>query len=299
MSSMAADIAARMRADGVDVSQTPDAAMGGAPASGTGEPVTPQAQAAPPAGAQNTDTQPGGGEPGPIPYSRFAEVNTQLQGYRERYGVLEQYGIEPDSAVRLASFEAAYMEDPTGTIASMVDQLDLPDSRKGALKELLTSQAVQAGPDPTVGAAGALELPPEVKEAVEYVRQRREADVQAESNARLNIVVDHWKAQDEQDGVKFSDRQRLQYVSTAAAQGGFQTLEQLSEAARAMALDDRDTMLGAAVSAQRPRTGTPLAVPAGGVPPTLPIAPKSMAEARKLIEADIAAGRLPDLAPGG
>jgi hypothetical protein len=217
----------------------------------------------------------------------------ELEG---KYELLEQYGIEPDSAVRLASFEAAYMQDPHGVISSMVDQLDLPDTRKTALKEMLSS-GVPAEPETPEGVETPRELPAEVKEAVTYVREQQARDAEAQSQARLQLVVDHWKSLDTQDNVSFPDRVRLQYISTAAAQGGFQTLEQLSEAARTMALEDRDVLVGSTI--QRPSTGTPRPVPTGGVLPTQPIVPKTMDEARKLIDADIAAGRFPDLRPGG
>jgi len=169
--------------------------------------------------------------------------------------VLEQYGIEPDSAVRLAQFEANYVQDPKGTIAALVDaQSDLPDAQKQALKALLQG-AQSAG-----RAAGQGEeedgvtpaLPDEVREAVEFVRNARAEQAQEASAQRLEVVLSHWRSLDEAAGIKFPERQRLQYVQTAAAGGGFQTLEQLAEGARALALQDRDELLGGAI--QRPRT---------------------------------------------
>jgi len=72
-----------------------------------------------PAGAENADNQ-RGGPPETIPYSRFQEVNTRYQDLKQ-YEALEQYGIEPDSAVRLANFEAAYVQDPKGIINTLID----------------------------------------------------------------------------------------------------------------------------------------------------------------------------------
>jgi hypothetical protein len=217
-----------------------------------------------------------------------------MRDLEQRWGVLDEYGIEPDSAVRLASFEAAYMQDPKGTISSMVDQLDLPDSQKGAVKALLMQESAvaQATPPADDGQTPAA-LPAEVTEAIQWIRDERANREAQESQGRLDHVVSHWRSLDQQDNIQVPDRQRLMYIQTAAAAGGFTTLEQLAENARNAWLEDRDVNLGGVV--QRPRTGSPLAVPSGGVPLTPPAAPRTMAEARKLIEADIAAGRLPDL----
>jgi hypothetical protein len=219
-----------------------------------------------------------------------------MRDLEQRWGVLDEYGIEPDSAVRLASFEAAYMQDPTGTISSLVDQLDLPDSQKGAVKALLAQRVENAVAQETPtsdGASSPAELPAEVKEVVSWVQEQRATQAQNESQARLDHVVGHWRSLDQQDGVQVPERQRLMYIQTTAAAGGFQTLEELAERARDAWFEDRDANVGGVI--QRSRTGSPLAVPSGGVPPTQPVVPKTMDEARKLIQADIDAGRLPDL----
>jgi hypothetical protein len=279
-----------MAEDGVDLAGSVD--MGGTPAEGTAEP----GNTTPPAGESNADTR---GTPDTIPYSRFQEVNSQLQQLRP-YDELRTLGIEPDSAVRLANFEQAYMQDPIGTLTAMIDQQDLPESQKGALKTLLASQvaAEAAGADGNDTTGEGTKLPAEVMEAVDWVREQKTTTQETESQKRLDHVVDHWAQLDEKDGIEASTRQRLIYVQSAAGSGQqFQTLEQLSEAARQMWLEDRDANLGAAV--QRRGSGSPLAVPSGGVPPTEPLPPpRSMGEARKRIEADIAAGRLPDLQSG-
>jgi hypothetical protein len=278
----------RMQEDGIEMSSSVD--MGGTPAEGI---VESQGQTAPPAGESNTDTR---GTPDAIPYSRFQEVNSQLQQLRP-YQELQTLGIEPDSAVRLANFEQAYMQDPRGTLAAMIDQQDLPESQKTALKTLLASQvaADAAGADGADEDGETTRLPAEVTEAVGYIRELRDKEAERDSQQRLDHVVGHWQQLDEKDGVQASVRQRLIYVQSAAGSGRqFQTLEELSEAARAMWLEDRDANLGAAV--QRRASGTPFAIPSGGIPPTEPLPPpKNMSEARKRIQADIAAGRLPDL----
>jgi hypothetical protein len=204
-------------------------------------------------------------------------------------------GIDPDSAVRLASFEQAYISDPIGTLNAMIDQQDLPDAQKTALKALLRSQqdgALEGQSD----AADDQQLPSEVMEAVNWVREQRQERESADIQSRLDLMTRHWQQQDEQDGVKgTTERQRLLYIQSVAGSGQqFQTLEQMAEAARTSFLEDRDSNLGSAVTQTR-GTGGPLAVPSGGLPPTPPVVPKSMKEARQLIEADIQAGRFPDL----
>jgi hypothetical protein len=203
-------------------------------------------------------------------------------------------GIEPDSAVRLASFEQAYIQDPIGTITAMLDQQNLSDPQKTALKALLSQETTDA-PDDT-DSAPAAKLPDEVMEAVGYVRELREREQQADVSNRLDVMLRHWTQQDEQDGVKgITDRQRLIYIqTTAGSDRRFQTLEEMSDAARATFMEDRDANLGAAVNQTR-AMGGPLAVPSSGLPTGQPVVPKTMAEARKLIEADIREGRLPDL----
>jgi len=288
-----------MAADGVDLSDTvPVNDPAGSPAQGTGgEPIPQQQPTTPSAGTINTDGQPNAGAPDTIPYSRFQEVNSRLQTLRP-YETLMQMGIEPDSAVRLASFEQAYIQDPVGTLSAMVDQQDLPDAQKTALKALLHSQQDAALTDDQGDDGDTPKLPDEVMEAVTWVREQRQERESADVQDRLDLMVRHWQQQDEQDGVKgTTERQRLLYIQQAAGSGTqFQTLEQLAEAARTSFLEDRDSNLGSAVTQTR-GTGGPLAVPSGGLPPTEPVVPKSMKEARALIQADIAAGRFPDLQP--
>jgi hypothetical protein len=248
----------------------------------------------------NTDGQQQGGPPETIPYSRFTEVNGRLQELKP-YEVLQQMGIDPDSAVRLVSFEQAYMEDPRGTLSSLIDQQsDLPETQKTALKALLsTSESASDGAGPKDGEEGdTVKLPAEASEALDYVRELKREREDANSQQRLQYIENHWRQQDEQDGIKASDRQRLLYIQSAAGSDQqFKTLEDLSDAARAMFLEDQDVNLGAAV--QHRGTGTPRTVPSSGLPGTPPLVPKSMKEARQLIEADIKAGRFPDLQPGG
>jgi|SRR5215472_6997479 len=258
--------------------------------------------AVPGTGTEDTPTTPRGdntdtgrsGPPETIPYSRFQEVNSQYQALKQ-YEELAQYGIEPDSAVRLANFEAAYVQDPKGIISSLIDgQQDLSDETKAAMRSLLQQEARAGAQDLEDGEQnGAAAIPPDVQrrlEQVDQIMQEREA---ADQQARLDIVVRHWDGLDKQDGVDVPERTKLVWISAAAARGGFETLEQLSEAARTSYFEDRDHTLGSAVQSRD--TGTPRTVPGSAAAPSPPEEFKDFGAANKQIMADIKAGRLPGM----
>ena len=248
---------------------------------------------APPAGAQNTETG-SGGPPETIPYSRFQEVNRQYQELKQ-YEELAQYGIEPDSAVRLANFEAAYVQDPKGIISTLIDgQQDLSDETKAAMRSLLQQEARAGAQDlDEEGGDGAVNLPPEVAQRLAQVDQIVAEREEADRQARLDIVVHHWDGLDKQDGVDVPERTKLVWISAAAARGGFETLEQLGEAARVAYFEDRDHTLGSAVQSRG--TGTPRTVPGSAAAPAPPEEFKDFGAANKQILADIKAGRLPGI----
>jgi hypothetical protein len=254
---------------------------------GTGNDGTPDA----PAGAENSDTRQG--PPETIPYSRFQEVNSRYNELKQ-YEQLQQYGIEPDSAVRLASFEAAYIEDPKGTINALIDnQQDLSEETKAAMKTLLQHEPPAGAQGDDGEGNGEAVIPPEVAERLAYVDQLRQRDAEAESQQRLDIVVRHWDGLDDQDGLEVPERTKLVWVSAAASRGGYETLEQLAEAARGSYLEDRDHSLGSAVQSRG--TGTPRAVPGSAAAPSPPEEFKDFGAANKQILADIRAGRLPGI----
>src|SRR5215472_9405369 len=177
-------VRARMAEDGVDLSQAVPVNDTGSSAEGTGGEPTPTI---PSAGTSNTEGQ----TSDTIPYSRFQEVNSRLQTLRP-YETLMQMGIEPDSAVRLASFEQAYIQDPVGTLSAMIDQQDLPDAQKTALKALLASQQDGALSDDQTPEGDSPKLPDEVMEAVNWVREQRTAAEDADIQGRLEHMVRHW-----------------------------------------------------------------------------------------------------------
>jgi hypothetical protein len=258
-----------------------------APGTGTGDPTGDT-----PAGAENTDT----GRQGPpesIPYSRFQEVNGRYNELKQ-YEQLAEYGIEPDSAVRLASFEAAYVEDPKGIISSLIDsQQDLPEETKAAMRELLRQESTAGAQGDQEEGTGEAVIPPEVAQRLAYVDQLRARDAEVESQQRLDLVVRHWDGLDEQDSLDVPERTKLVWIASAAGQGGYETLEQLAEAARGAYLEDRDHSLGSAVRSRE--TGTPRSVPGGTAAPSPPEEFKDFGAANKQIMADIKAGRLPGM----
>jgi hypothetical protein len=283
-------MADRMAAQIAEDGGVGDADGGAAPTPGTGR----EDSGAQPAGAENTDSQ-RQGPPESIPYSRFQEVNTRLNELKG-YEALAEYGIEPDSAVRLANFEAAYVSDPKGIIGSLIDnQQDLSEGDKAAMKALLSREA-----DPPAGAQGDDEegkgevaLPPDVVERMQYIDQLRAREAEATSNLQLDHVVGHWNGLDKQDSLEVPERTQLVWIQAAAGRGGYETLEQLAEAARGMYLEDRDASLGSVVQSRD--TGAPRTVPGGGAAPSPPEKFADFGAANKQILADIRAGRLPGI----
>jgi len=238
-----------------------------------------------PAGAENADNRQG--PPETIPYSRFQEVNS-------RYNELKQYGIEPDSAVRLASFEAAYVEDPKGIINTLIEsQQDLSDETKAAMRSLLSQEADRAGAQGQGEGEEKAVIPPEVAQRLQQVDQIIAEREEADRQQRLDIVVRHWDGLDEQDGLDVPERTKLVWIASAASHEGYETLEQLAEAARTSYLEDRDHSLGSVVRSRE--TGTPRTVPGGAAAPSPPEEFKDFQSANKQILADIKAGRLPGI----
>jgi hypothetical protein len=211
MSGMADEIQRRMEADGAlrDADAAPGTGDGGQPA-----------PASPPAGELNADTGAGGGTPDTIPYSRFKEVNdryAELRGFEQ----LREYGYDPDSLGRLAAFEAQYLQDPIGTWRSMADNLDLPEPLKQALEQHLEAQASGDGAqgEPPAPAQTAPELPKEVQDRLDYVKQLQERDEERAREEQLSRVTGHWDELDKKDGIETPERIKLMAISAMAGSG--------------------------------------------------------------------------------
>jgi hypothetical protein len=289
MSSMADQIQARIEADG-----------GAGAVPGSGEVPAPSPA---PAAAPSTPDSTGQGTPETIPYARFKEVNDRLQGLSE-YEQLQQYGYDPDSLGRLAAFEAQYMTDPVGTWMALAGDLDLPQEVRDALDALGTAPATPGEPgSPTPGSAQqtpavapSAELPADVQQTLQWAQQRMAEEAQAAENAQTDAVLSattsHWDKLDEADSLKTPDNIKLTFISAAAARGGFNTAEQLAEAARTDLLAYRDAELGSAVVGSR-RPGAPLAVPGSAPGSAGPVKFGTLRDASRAAAADLQAGRLP------
>lgn len=311
MSNMAAEMANRMREDGIEpsgpgtqvpmVDVPPTVAPGTpsieAPAPGNvGVAPVPPPAPVPSAGTQNAETVIGDTDPGPVPYSRFKEVNdryAQVRGYEE----LAQFGYDPDSLGRLAAFEAGYIRDPVGTIGALVDELDLPQEAKASVKEALGTPS-PPGPSGVNGdeGDGTSSLSTEDRELLDWARSAREKETNQAREAQLDSVVNIWKANDTKEKIASPDDIRiLTEISAAAARGGFRTHEELAVAARDGYMAERERILGTAV--QRNGRGTPPpALPEGGALPAPPQKFKSLADVNKVLKAALERGeRLPDL----
>lgn len=306
MSNMASEMAARMREDGLDPANdriSPTEPLETAAEPGT-ERTQPTPQPQPSAETLNAETSVGGEEPGPVPYSRFREVNEAYQNLRG-YETLRQYGYDPDSLGRLAQFEAGWVQDPHGTVARMVDNLDLPDEAKNQISALLDAESEESpdgGGTPATPGGQSDEPPAWFKPYAERVQREDQAQIEARENAereqRLNAVVSYWDQLDEADGISTPEGIKLSLIASYAGSGRYQTTEQLVQAARAERLAAREADLGSTVVPSRTGIG-PRSVPRSAAVPAPPQKFRDMKEASKAAEAAIARGEIPPITPGG
>jgi hypothetical protein len=276
-------------------------------APGTGGDLGPQ-QPSPPAGESNADTTEAG-PPETIPYARFKEVNDELSTLKG-YAQLRDWGYDPDSLGRLAQFETAYMQDPSGVVAQLAENLDLPQEVVEALKASAEASSSDAG---SSGFPGSEEdepsddeddtTSPELKYLLERERKREQEERQIAESAQeqaqeqaadqlLQKVLDHWGELDEKDGVEFSQEHRLTYITAVAGAGAYNTAEEMADAARRVAMGHRESMLGGVVRS-RPTTGSPLTVPGGASVAGPPTRFVDIKEATKAARAAIERGEIP------
>jgi len=300
MSGMADEMTRRLEEDG----GAGLADAGAVPGSDGGSQAAPSP---PSAGTSNSDIGDGRGAPDTIPYARFKEVNdaySSLKGFEP----LIEYGYDSDSLGRLAAFEQQYIRDPIGTIASMVEDLDLPQELKDQFSSLATASGGSTEPGPGGGNSSTEdakppELPDDVKRRLEYVDRLQAREAEAESLARLEAATSHWDDLDKQDGISLpADAKKedmeayraLQYRQIAAVAGSgqqFSTIEELVQAARQPVVGYRTSVLGGAV--RTGRAGAPLAVPGSAPAPAGPVTFKNIRDATKAAEEAISRGELP------
>jgi len=228
----------------------------GTPVPGT-ESAQPETAAPQPAGAENADSQQGTTDT--VPYSRFKEVNDQYRELRTEFGDIAEAGYDGDSVRRLVGFEQAYAEDPVGTISSVVDNMDLPDAQKAAVKAALGQPAQVVEP----AEGDEPEDPPAwAKPLIEDHEARSEAEEHAFYDGLLQQSINEWQRLDKEEGLTTPDRTILRHIRGAIDEGGFQDVKGLAKVARDGAMEFREHTLGSAV---RTRGTGPLSVPGSGV----------------------------------
>lgn len=257
MSGMAAEIAARMAAEGTVLPNDPAPVAGGVPGNEGGN-------APPAAEPSNTDTGASGQVPDTIPYPRFKEVNDRYNDLKP-FEELREFGYDADSLRRLAAFEATYQSDPIGTWAEMADRLDLPQELKDAVKTHVAAPSNQPGSAEVTPSGTSTPQAPELsaddRAALDYAKTVRARDEESAREAQLARVVAAWDGMDTQDNTKTPERIKLMAIASTAGSGQtFQTVEQLAKAARDTVMEYRSEVLGDAVI----RTGH------RGLPPALP-----------------------------
>jgi hypothetical protein len=290
MSSMASEMEARMREDGSLGDPGTGATGSVAPGTdGTGNTATPSAE------TSNTDT--GGTGPGPVPYSRFKEVNDELQNLRG-YSDLRNYGYDPDSLRELAAFDSAYRTDPLATTSVLIDNLPgISDEVKAGIKEQL---GVQANPEtPPAGSTGATGTNPDDKPPawaqplLNDYEQRQANDQKAAQDATVQAILADFNAKDAAAEVTTNPAVALKFIQAELASGHpYQTVQEVADAARETlkmvreggARDLVDTL---------PRNGRTTSVPGGTLPSTPPRTFKSLADANKHLEHILSQGQTP------
>ena len=273
------------------IAPEPGPDQAGAPAAGTGE--TPAAPTPPPPAEASTVPEREGGPPETIPYARFKEVNDQLAELRD-YRQFGELGYDPDSLGRLVNLEASFAEDPLGTLASIIDQVDqLPEGRKEALKELIEVRPTPESFGEEGGSTeGDDEAPAWAKPLLEDYDSRRQSEEERANEAQLDTIISHWKQLDEKAGITTREQDMLAYIMATTSRTDLEvtSLEQLAEVARSERIAAREADLGGAVV--RRGEESPLAVPAGGAAATQPVEFRNIKDASKAALADIQSGRL-------
>jgi hypothetical protein len=223
------------------------------------------------------------------------------------YEFFVENGYDPDSLGRLAAFEAQYLRDPKTTIGALIDGLeDLPPETKAAINQHLGVE-LQGGTPPGPGApsedGASSSLSTEDRQTLQRFREReaqeqRQAQDQ-EQNQKLDVVVNAWKAKDTEDNIASPPEHRvLAFVSAAAARGGYRTLNDLADMARADWLEERDRVLGDAVQGSRREGQPPPALPGSTANGAPPIKARTLSEASALARAAMESGNLPPITGG-
>jgi hypothetical protein len=268
------------------------------PVPGTGESVFDEAADATPPG-DTTVQQP---DHGPVPYSRFKEVNDRRRQYEEAiqpFVQLEQSGYGVEDLHRLVAWEQEYRQDPVDTWLRTADDIEnLPDPVKQAIS-LVRDEAAKGnvpadGTPPAKEASdeSASDEPPEWgRILLRDLEDRKERETREASDGLLQGIISAWETTDKELGIRTPKDTMLAYIQSASANAG--TPQELFVSAHQAWMSAREEILNDEVKA--PATGTvPRSVPgSGGAPPQAPpVQPRTLKEATKAAAAAEAAGRL-------
>lgn len=240
---------------------------------------------------------------GPVPYSRFKEVNDrrrQLEETMQPYVSLESTGYGADDLHRLVAWEQEYLQDPSEAWLRQAEQIDaLPDSVKQAIA-LVREGAAKGNPPADGGPPGSTESddgssnePPEWGKVLLSDYERRTAREEREAHqALVDAMVKAWDDTDSQLGIKTPKETQLIYLQAASSQEG--TPAEIFVRAHKAWMEGRESILSQEVRPPGDGSTVPRSVPGSvGAPPQAPpVRPKTLREATKAAAAAEAAGKL-------
>lgn len=272
------------------------------PAPGIGE-ATPGIPGSTSAATQTTVPQEQA--PGPVPYSRFKEVNDTKNALQEKYQPyteLEEFGYGADDLQRLVAWEQEYTQDPVGAWLRQADQIEgLPSEVKAAIAASQaggtqgTSATDTSPPQSADGQESAGDEPPEwAKPLLQDHAERVTAKEQEAISGFYDAIVKAWDDMDSAQGIRTPDAAKHAFIASASVNAS--SAEDLLRAARESYIASREEILGQAVRLPGQHGETvPRSVPgggpsAGGANP--PPRPRSLREATKMAQADAERGLL-------
>ncbi len=278
----------------------PEDGGGAPPAPGTGE-------AAPGVPTDTSATTENIGEagtpPGPIPYTRFKEVNDARRQLEERiqpFAALEDFGYGADDLQRLVAWEQEYTQDPVGTWLRQANEIDgLPPSVKSAIEAEVASKgnlpADGSPPTATEDDQSTDGEPPEWAKPLlsDYESRQSEAEAAAVSQF-YDAIVSAWKEIDDKAGMKTPDAAMHAHIASASVSAT--SAEELLRNARESYIAVRDELLSSEIKLPGQDGSTvPRSVPGGGgsgagmAPPPRP---RTLREATRMAQADAERGLL-------
>jgi len=234
--------------------------------------------------------------PGPIPYSRFQEVNSrrrELEEAHEPYRELEESGYDAANLQRLALWEQEYMADPVETWLRQASEIEgLPEQVKAAIAAAGESAPSTQGPPQADGVPPAQSSADDPNEEL----RRQVAELQAERNTRTEKeqaeavsefydgLVGAWKQLDEAQGIVTPEGSIHAWLATSSVNAT--SAEEILRNGREAYLADRDELLKSAIVPPGTGTTVPRSVPGSGGGSAPPVQPRTLQEAKRAAEAD-------------